>query len=124
MNLTETAAALGCSIATVSRICSGDRNPSLELMAEIRRVLRWSIEAQADEIRCGTYAATFKDKMERRQARGRDVDSQAVRGVSGAGSSGDGVPALEADGEDGSSSRVGQGTRTVNLDITDRWYPR
>jgi transcriptional regulator with XRE-family HTH domain len=124
MNLTETARALDCSLATVSRIASGERTPSLELMAEIRRVLRWSIEAQADEVRAGTYAATFKDKMERRQARGRDVDSQAVRGVSGAGSGGDGVPALETDGEDGEASRVGQGTRSVHLDISDRWYPR
>jgi transcriptional regulator with XRE-family HTH domain len=126
MNITETAQALGCSVATVSRICSGDRHPSLELMAEIRRVLRWSIEAQADEVRAGTYAATFKDKMERRQARGRDVDSQAVRGVQGSGSSGDGMPALEADGEDGEAGRLGQGAGKIDfkLDISDRWYPR
>lgn len=124
MNLTETAQALGCSLATVSRICSGERNPSLELMAEIRRVLRWSIEAQADEVRAGTYAATFKDKMERRQARGRDVDSQAVRGVSGAGSGGDRVPALEAEQPDGQASRVGARSSTSHLDISDRWYPR
>lgn len=130
MNITETATALGCSVATVSRIVSGDRNPSLELMAEIRRVLRWSIEAQADEVRAGTYAATFKDKMERRQARGRDVDSQAVRGVSGAGSSGDGMSALEAGGERGTQAGPGAGQGEVNrayprsLDISDRWYPR
>lgn len=71
MNRTEMADALGCSVATVSRICSGERRPSLELMAEIRRVLSWSIESQADEVRRGTYAAVFAAKMERRRIRQR-----------------------------------------------------
>lgn len=71
MNRTEMAEALGCSLATVSRICSGERAPSLTLMAEIRRVLSWSIESQANEMRCGTYPKVFEEKMERRRMRQR-----------------------------------------------------
>jgi hypothetical protein len=55
----------------VSRICSGDRTPGLSLMYEIRRVFSWSIESQADAIRCETYAQDFKDRMERRRMRQR-----------------------------------------------------
>lgn len=71
MTRTEMADALGCSLATVSRICSGHRTPSLELMSEIRRVLSWSIEAQADEMRCGNYPQVFEQKMELRRMRQR-----------------------------------------------------
>ncbi len=71
VNRTEMADALGCSVATVSRICSGDRAPSLALMIEIRRVLSWSVESQVDEMGCGNYPAIFEEKMERRRMRQR-----------------------------------------------------
>lgn len=71
VNQVEAAEVLGCSPATVSRICSGERTPSLDLMYEIRRVLAWSVQQQADEVRAGTYAQMFKRKMEARRVRGR-----------------------------------------------------
>jgi transcriptional regulator with XRE-family HTH domain len=71
MNQPEMADALKVSVATVSRICSGERRPSTDLMIEIRRVLSWSVEAQVDAITKGTYADSFKSKMERRQVGGR-----------------------------------------------------
>lgn len=71
MTNVEMAEALDVSEATISRIASGERRPSLDLMIEIRRVLRWSIEDQAEEIRCETYATEFKRRMERRKLRAR-----------------------------------------------------
>lgn len=65
----ELAEALGVSEATVSRIGSGERRPSMDLMLKIRDVLHWSVERQADAIRCETYAADFKTWMERRRVR-------------------------------------------------------
>lgn len=122
MNLTELAEALNVSLATVSRISSGDRRPSLDLMYVIEDVLVWPFEAQADEIRCGSYAQVFTEKMERRQARRRDADPSTVRSVSGAGSGADGVSTLEAGSQVGQTGGVGKGP--CSLDITDRWYPR
>jgi transcriptional regulator with XRE-family HTH domain len=71
MNQPETALALGCSVATVSRLCSGDRAPSLELMKEIRRVFSWGIEAQVRAVDRGTFPSEFQAKMDRRRMRQR-----------------------------------------------------
>lgn len=71
MNQPEAAEVLGCSLSTVSRIASGDRNPSVDLMKEIRRVFSWGIEAQISSIDDGTYAEQFKTKMYRRRVRQR-----------------------------------------------------
>lgn len=67
----EMATALEVSEATVSRIASGERRPSLDLMYKVRQTLRWGIEAQADAVIRGTYAAEFKRRMERRVFRAR-----------------------------------------------------
>jgi transcriptional regulator with XRE-family HTH domain len=67
----ELAEATGLSEATISRLASGDRRPSLETMEKVRLALGWSIERQVDEVRCGNYAADFKSRMERRPARAR-----------------------------------------------------
>lgn len=82
MNQPETAEAIGCSLSMVSRICSGDRNPSTDLMREIRRVFSWSIDAQVDAMGRGTYGEEFTARMERqrmrrrlRRMRGRVVDA-------------------------------------------------
>lgn len=122
MNLTELAEALNVSLATVSRISSGDRRPSLDLMYVIEDVLVWPFEAQADEIRCGSYAQVFTEKMERRQARRRDADPSTVRSVSGVGSDDERMPALETGSQVG--QKGGLGERARSLDISDRWYPR
>jgi transcriptional regulator with XRE-family HTH domain len=71
MNRAEMAEATELSEAMISRLASGERNPSFETMAKIRRVLGWSIERQVDELRRGNYAAEFKLRMERRPARAR-----------------------------------------------------
>lgn len=69
MNQAELAAQLDVSESTVSRICSAERRPSVELMLDIRRVLRWSLESQADALResQSRYSVEFKQRMERRR---------------------------------------------------------
>lgn len=73
MKASEAADLLDVSEATISRICSGERRPSLDLMFKIRQVLVWSVADQLDEIQCGNYAQVFKQKMERRRARTRSA---------------------------------------------------
>lgn len=80
MNQQEAAEALGCSEATVSRICSGERSPSVELMKEIRRVLSWGIEAQISCIEKGVYQHEFTQRMDRRRMRARMRRPRGVRG--------------------------------------------
>lgn len=92
MLASELADELEVSEATISRIASGERRPSLDLMYKIRSALRWSIEAQVDEIQCGVYSSEFKKRMERRRARSH---SSTLRSLSEAGSGGQRVPALE-----------------------------
>lgn len=70
MNVTRTADLLGVSAATVSRICSGDRRPSLDLMFVIEKEMRWPLTEQAEAIQAGTYADRFKDRMEPEVAHG------------------------------------------------------
>lgn len=71
MNQQEAADALGCSVSTVSRLCSGDRLPSVQLMREIRRVLSWSVEAQVSAQESGVFHHHFTQKMDRRRVRTR-----------------------------------------------------
>lgn len=126
MNKTEAAEALSISLSQVSRLCSGDRRPSLELMADIEREFLWNTSAQLAAIQDGTYGDTFEDKIERRPARGQDVDSQTVRSVREAGSGCDGVPPLEDRDNGGQTGGLGQGPRKIDWrnDISDCWYPR
>lgn len=79
MNQPEAAEALGCSVATVSRIISGERSPSVDLMKEIRRVFSWGLESQINAVEAGTYAEQFEDKMGRRRIRQRMRRPRAVR---------------------------------------------
>lgn len=71
MNGAELAEMTGLSEATISRLASGERGPSLETMEKVRLALGWSIERQTDGVRCGNYAQEFKQRMERRPARVR-----------------------------------------------------
>jgi transcriptional regulator with XRE-family HTH domain len=68
MNGREMAQALGVSEATVSRLASGNREPSVTLMVRVRRVLRWKVDAQADALQNGTYGQVFSDKMTKTKA--------------------------------------------------------
>jgi transcriptional regulator with XRE-family HTH domain len=67
----EMALLLGCSEATVSRLRSGERTPSVRMMNEIRRVLAWSVEQQAAAIEQGSYGPIFTNLMDKRRVRRR-----------------------------------------------------
>lgn len=54
-------------MSTVSRILSGDRTPSIDLMGDVERVLIWPIEEQVRALQQGNYANLFREAMERRQ---------------------------------------------------------
>jgi len=60
----ELATATEASEATISRLLSGDRKPSLDLMLRIRAVTDWALEDQADCLQIGMYAGRLKEKME------------------------------------------------------------
>jgi transcriptional regulator with XRE-family HTH domain len=55
----ELAGLLGVSHATVSRIRSGDRLPSLQVMQKIRELYGWTLDEQWDARNAGTYADQF-----------------------------------------------------------------
>lgn len=55
---------LGLSHASVSRIRSGDRLPSLTVMMEIAKLTKWSLDDQAIAREDGTYAEKFDDAFE------------------------------------------------------------
>lgn len=110
MNQIEAAELLGLSESTVSRYCSGERTPSLETMLLIRDRLRWSIESQADEVRCGTYHHAFAQLIEKRRARRRVVNTSTVWSVSGTGPRGDGVCTLDSGQTSGQTAGLDTGT--------------
>jgi len=65
----ELAAMLEVSEATVSRIASGERRPSVDLILSIRRVLGWSFESQAMLLAesAVAYGTEFKARMDRKR---------------------------------------------------------
>lgn len=56
---------LGVSHATISRIRSGDRVPSLALMGKIERLTRWKLDRQVRARIEGKYAAQFEVALSR-----------------------------------------------------------
>ena len=60
---------LQVSEATVSRLASGERRPSVELMRKIQRVLRWSLVSQLQALETGSYADEFMERFEMARAR-------------------------------------------------------
>jgi transcriptional regulator with XRE-family HTH domain len=78
MNQAEAAEALGCSVATISRLRSGERNPSVRLMQEIRRILSWSLDDQAAAIERGDFGSVFADRMDQRRMRRRHRRGRAT----------------------------------------------
>lgn len=65
MKAAELARALDLSEATVSRLISGHRRPSVETMSEIKRLFGWSLDEQLDALRDGTFGDGLADRMER-----------------------------------------------------------
>ena len=66
MNQADMAKVLDVSEATVSRLCSGERRPSLDLMIKIRDELAWPLDNQADVLNVGGsfWSAKFKERVE------------------------------------------------------------
>lgn len=62
------AQALGVSEATVSRLASGNREPSVALMVKIRQVTKWKVDAQADALQAGNFGQVFSEKMAKAKA--------------------------------------------------------
>ncbi len=60
----ELASALDRSEATVSRLLSGERKPSLETMRDIKLVLGWPIDQQAEALEADIYPIELKKRME------------------------------------------------------------
>ncbi len=54
---------LGLSVATVSRLRTGDRLPSLEVMIDISEMTKWGVDAQAVSRQRGTYAQDFNEVL-------------------------------------------------------------
>lgn len=65
MTQTRLASELGVSLATVSRVRSQDRNPTLDLMSRISRVYGWSIGDQATAWEAGKWLHGFEDLIQR-----------------------------------------------------------
>ncbi len=61
----DAAEVLGCSEAHVSRMASGERRPSPELMLRIERHFRWPVAEQLRAVGSGEFGDQFKDKVER-----------------------------------------------------------
>lgn len=58
---------LGLTVATISRIRSGTRLPSLDVMNKIKDWLDWSMDAQTKARNEGTYHVVFNARL-RKQA--------------------------------------------------------
>ncbi len=54
---------LGVSHATVSRYKSGDRFPTIDILAKIAEVYDWSIDDQYAARQKGTYANEFAERV-------------------------------------------------------------
>lgn len=58
------AIALDLTDGMVSRLLSGERRPTLDLMVKIRELTGWSVENQADAWICGSYPWKLRMYME------------------------------------------------------------
>ena len=65
VTLQRVAQLLGCSIATVSRLRAGDRQPSFLLMAGIERAIGWMIEDQARARAGSRWHLEFETQLHR-----------------------------------------------------------
>lgn len=65
MNARQLATAVRVSEATVSRLLSGQRGPSIRLIPRIRDALGWRVDEQVQAIERGTYGQALRFRMER-----------------------------------------------------------
>ena len=65
MTQTRLASELGVSLATISRVRSQDRNPTLDLMSRVSKVYGWSIGDQATAWDEGKWLHGFEDLIQR-----------------------------------------------------------
>ncbi len=71
----QVAEALGLSESGVSRLRSGDRLPSLEVMQKIETVYGWSVQGQSNARQAGDWTGAFVkvlDAVAEEQARGTE----------------------------------------------------
>lgn len=61
---TELADLLEVTDGHISRLISGDRRPSVELMAAIKGTLRWSLDSQVAHLDRGDYGSELKRRMD------------------------------------------------------------
>lgn len=59
----QVATDLGITHSAVSRIRSGERRPSLDLLIRIADVFGWSVDDQAYSLSYGNYAADLETKL-------------------------------------------------------------
>lgn len=64
MLASELATRLGVAESTVSRLLSGERRPSLDMVLKIRATLLWGLEAQSAALQKGNYGTLLRVKME------------------------------------------------------------
>lgn len=65
MNQAEAAKVLGLSQSQVSRLVSGRRGPSPNVMVKIERHFRWPMDAQISAMRDGHWWALFSERIDR-----------------------------------------------------------
>lgn len=61
---TEAANRLGCDMSTVSRLRSGDRSPSTDMVLVIQDKLGWEGQKQLDAIARGDYSERFAELLD------------------------------------------------------------
>lgn len=64
MKQAEFAEKIGWSESTISRVISGDRRPSLDLMLSMKVQFAWSMDSQADCVRAGVYGTKLKERID------------------------------------------------------------
>lgn len=57
---------LGCNFSMASRLRSGLRHPSVQMIGTIERVFGWKAGAQVKSANAGTYAADFEQCLIRK----------------------------------------------------------
>lgn len=64
MNARELAIQLEVSEATISRLLSGERRPSVDVMVAIRdRFPQWGLDSQAEALKMGMYGPILRGWM-------------------------------------------------------------